>query len=291
MGWGPGTRPVIPRRPAPDLDLQPSRLVEWAIDRLPSTAKKVVTEARDHDVILFAGSLAFHALVSIAPLTIVVLWIASLIIGDDEIEKMAEHLRQAAPKGLGAGDALESVAELGTQIGVPSLVAALWPATAYGASLRRGFARLSGEERHLKGLRGRGLVLIVLLPVLVLGVLLGSYFATTILRSEGPGLVLGVIGALGAGFFAAVSVIALLYRIFPARSLSWRAIFGATAVTAGAISVLSLLFTLYLTLGANFQEHYATSGVAGIVLLGVWMYLSNALLLTGFELALERDRK
>jgi YihY family inner membrane protein len=269
------------------LNLQPSHAATTVVDRLPAPLAKVVTQARDHDVLLFASSLAFHALVSVAPLTIVVLWLGSLIIGDSEIERMAAELSRAAPEGLGAGDALTHVAELGTTIGVPSLIAALWPATAYGAGLRRGFARLSGEEKRLKGLRG--LVLLALLPLFVLGVLLGSYFATTLVGSDGADLVIGVIGALITGFLAAVASIALIYRIFTSRSLSWRAILEATVWTAAAISTISLLFTLYLTAGANFQEHFATSGIAGIVLLGVWLYLSNALLLTGYVLALVRE--
>jgi uncharacterized BrkB/YihY/UPF0761 family membrane protein len=261
------------------------------LDRLPGPVGRVLKEARDRDLLLFAGSLAFHALVSVAPLTIVVLWLGSLIIGDGQIEKLASDLSRAAPAGLGAGDALTHVAELGTTIGVPSLVAALWPATAYGAGLRRGFARLSGEEKHLKGLRGRGLVLLVLLPLFVMGALVGSYFATTLVDSQGPGLVIGVIGALVSGFIGASASLALIYRIFPASTLTWGSIVEATLWIAGAISVLSLAFTLYLAVGANFQEHYVTSGIAGIVLLGVWLYLSNALLLTGYVLARERERQ
>ena len=262
-----------------------------AVKKLPDPIAQVVNQARDKDVLLFAGSLAFHALVSVAPLTIVVLWIGSLIIGDSQIERMAADLSRAAPEGLGAGDALSHVAELGTEVGVPSLVIALWPATAYGAGLRRGFARLSGEEKRMKGLRGRGLVLLVLLPLFVLGALIGSYFATTLVGSDGAGLVLGVAAALVTGFVAAMLSIALIYRIFPSTTLSWRSIREASLWTAAAISVLSLAFTGYLAVGANFQEHYATSGIAGIVLLGVWLYLSNTLLLTGYMLALVRERQ
>jgi uncharacterized BrkB/YihY/UPF0761 family membrane protein len=38
---------------------------------------------------------------------------------------------------------------------------------------------------------------------------------------------------------------------------------------------------------ANFQDHYATSGLAGIVLLALWLFLSNALVLIGYRVALE----
>ena len=79
----------------------------------------------------------------------------------------------------------------------------------------------------------------------------------------------------------------LIYRIFPPKRLSRRQIRVATLVGAAGISVLSFLFILFVVVGANFQEHYATSGLAGLVLLAVWLFLSNALILTGYRVALE----
>jgi membrane protein len=267
------------------------KLLSRAVALLPDPIGTVVEKAAGEDLLLFGGALAFHALVSIAPLTIAVLWITSLFLGDAEIQRFAETLGRAAPDGLGAGDAFAGVARLGTEIGLPALIAGLWPATAYGAGVRRGFARLAGEKKRLKGLRGRGLLLVVLLPLFVIGVLLGSYIGTTIVEWEGIGRVAALLAALIVGFAAGSVSIALLYRIFTSKPLSWSSIRRATFWTAGAISGASLLFTLYLTVGANFQEHFVTSGVAGIVLLGVWLYISNALLLMGYQLALEYEKR
>jgi membrane protein len=267
------------------------RFVSRVVDLLPRSLGKVVRDAGDEDVLLFASGLAFHALVSVAPMTIAVLWVTSLFLRDSEIQQLATTIGDAAPDGLGAGEALTEVARLGTDIGLPALIVGLWPATAYGAGVRRGFARLAGEEKRLKGLRGRGLLLVVLLPLFVIGALLGSYLGTTLVEWKGVGHVLAVVAALGVGFGAGAISIALLYRIFSSKPLSWRSIRHATYWTAGAISAASLLFTLYLTVGANFQEHFATSGVAGIVLLGVWLYVSNALLLMGYQLALAYEKR
>ncbi len=55
--------------------------------------------------------------------------------------------------------------------------------------------------------------------------------------------------------------------------------------------MLSLAFSIYLGVGANFKEHYATTGLAGVVLLGVWLFLSNVLVLAGYTVALERGGK
>jgi hypothetical protein len=53
--------------------------------------------------------------------------------------------------------------------------------------------------------------------------------------------------------------------------------------------VVSLVFSLYLALGADWEERFAMSGVAGIVMLAVWLLLVNALLLLGYRLALEDE--
>ena len=100
------------------------------------------------------------------------------------------------------------------------------------------------------------------------------------------------IGDIGRGQVQlAAGGIALIYWIFPPERLSLRQILVATGSAAGAITVLSLLFTLYVGLGANFQEHYATSGLAAFVLLAVWLFLSNALVLVGYKIALETNRR
>jgi uncharacterized BrkB/YihY/UPF0761 family membrane protein len=40
---------------------------------------------------------------------------------------------------------------------------------------------------------------------------------------------------------------------------------------------------MYLIYGSDFEEHYATSALASVVLFGVWLYLSNALILLAYR--------
>ena len=268
------------RRPGLRLDL--SGLERAA----PRWVRDVAREAGREDILLFAAGLAFYALVSVAPLTILVLWITSLVIGDSKVQVLAEELRRIAPTNLGADKALQRIAALGTQVGVPAIVAGLWPATSYGAGLKRAFERLSSRKgRQAKGLRGRGLALLVLLPLWVVGGLVSSYLGTTLLGEDLGARIVGVIVAVVTGFFGAAFGIALIYRIFPPDPLSWRAIAKGTAVTAAGVSVLSAAFSLYLGVAANFEQHYASTGLAGFVLLAVWLFLSNTLLLVGFKAA------
>jgi YihY family inner membrane protein len=263
-------------------------IIERIEARLPRPVRLVVERAHTNDVLTYAAALAFYAMVSVVPLTILMLWIVSVILGDHRVQQLAAEVGRMAPKELGADRIVQRVAELGTRLGIIAIITALWPATAYGAGLERAFDRLGPKgEKELEGLRGRGLFLFVLLPVFVLGSLIGSFAGSEALGSSGVGRIVGYAIALATGFVSTALALILIYRIFPPNRMSWRDVLRATLTAAAGISVLSFLFVLYVSLGANFQEHYATSGLAALVLLAVWLFLSNALVLAGYRVALE----
>lgn len=261
---------------------------ERAARHAPHPLRHLLGKKKEEDLALFAAGLAFYALVSVAPLVIVVLWITSAVLGDERVQHVARSLEEVAPQSIGADKALTEVAKLGSQIGFVSLVVGIWPASSYGAGLVRAFDTLSPRPgRNLKGLRGRALALFVLMPAFVLGGLASSYAGTALLGQEGLGLFLGWVLGLLFGFAGAALALVLIYRIFPPDPLGWRSIWRATVVAGAGVSLLSLGFSIYLSVGANFKDHYATSGVAGIVLLAVWLFLSNVLLLVGYKVALD----
>jgi uncharacterized BrkB/YihY/UPF0761 family membrane protein len=275
--------------PAKRAGRQAKRWVDHLIERLPPLARDVARKVRGQDVLLYSSGLAFYALVSAVPLAIVAAWVASLVLGDQRVHQAASELQRAAPGGLRVGSFLTRVADEGTTVGVVALLTALWPASSYGAGLRRAFDRLSHRRiDEAKGLRGRGLALLVLLPVFVAGSLVGSFLGTTLLGDSGVAAVLGAGVALVTGFCAAAVGVVLIYRIFPPVRMPLRSILKGTAFAAGTISLLSLGFTLFLgTGGGGDQQHFGTTGMALIVLFAVWLFLANALLLVGYVISLE----
>lgn len=250
--------------------------------------RTAVERAREDEILLHASSLAFYALVSFAPIVVVSLWLMSLLVGDQEVKDLASKLRDVAPKQVGADEALERVAELGTRVGVPAVAAALWPGTAYGGGLKRALEHISPARREdFRGMRGRGLAILVLLPVFVLGGLLTSYLGTALVGGSGAVAAVGwIVGAVGVFLFVSATV-ALIYRIFAPEDLSPAALARGAAACATGVALLSLAFTVYLRVGADFQERYASSGLAAIVLLAVWLFLSNILVLIGYQVALD----
>lgn len=266
--------------------LAPSRLVE----RLPGAGKDVVRRLRGEDVLMLAAGLAFYALVSVAPFAILVLWVLSVLTSDAKAQETADFLARLAPNRLNVDEAFRRVAQLGAGLGVGAVVALLWPATAYGAGIRRAFERLSPSPgREAKGLRGRALALGLLgvMPALALTGLMASYLGTTVLGEGTLARAGGWAIALVFGFVGSWMTIAAIYVLFSPRRMEWSALARGAAVAAGSISVLSLGYVVFLNVGADFERRYATSGLAAIVLLALWLFLANALILVGYQAAQE----
>jgi len=280
------------RRAAGKARSEGRRWVDHIEERLPGPLRNLVERIRKDDILFYSAGLAFYATVSIVPLALLVISLVSLVLGDQRIHELADQVGKAAPKDLGLDTLIRNVGQIATRTSLVALITALWPATAYGSGLARAFDELSPtRDRAAKGLRGRGLLLVVLLPVFVLGALISSYAGSQALGSSTLGKVLGIGIALVAGFVGAAVGLALIYRIFPPDGLRWHEIVRATAFTAAGITILSLGFTLFLALGSNFEQHYATSGLAAFVLLAVWLFLANALLLVGYRIALESRKR
>ena len=258
--------------------------------RLPGPVAAMVRRLRAGDVFLLSAALAFYALVSVVPFSILVLWVVSLVTGDSRVKEVADRLGDVLPANLGVEGALQRVADLGARLGIGALAALVWPATAYGSGLRRAFARLSrhGEE-EARGLRGRALAfgLLGIVPALAVAALVGAYVGTRILGDGAIAQVLGWVLALVLGFVVGAVAVALIYRLFAPRRLPAKATARGASAASAAIAVVSLAYVIFLNFGVDFERRYATSGLAAVVLLALWLFLSNALILVGFQIAEE----
>ena len=260
-------------------------------ERLPDPVARAIDHLREQDALMISAGLAFYALVSVAPLVVIALWVTSVIVGDDAVQRTGDELARLAPRKLGIDKAFTQVARTGSGVGIWAVVAALWPATAYGAGLARAFNRLSSDGRKLPGLRGRALafVLMAALQVVVLAGLALALMGPRLVGNGGMATVAGWAIAVTSGFIAVTAMTSIIFRVFAPDDVSWKGIAQAAAIVAAGISVLSLSYVAFLQLATNFEQRYASSGLAAIVLLAVWLFLSNALLLVGYSLIRERE--
>jgi uncharacterized BrkB/YihY/UPF0761 family membrane protein len=262
-----------------------------ARQRLPAPVQDALDDLEGQDIPFLAAGLAFYALVSVAPLVVLAFWLTSLIAGDSDVHRTAEQIARVLPHKLGIDKAMVRVADTGSDLGVWAALAALWPATAYGAGLARGFHRLSGKGRRPEGLWGRvlSLALVIVLQVFVWGALV---LATIGPRLVGDGALPAALGwalGLAAGFLAVATASAVIYWLYVPESVTVRDTVMGACITAGGVTILSLACVLLLNLGTNFERRYASSGLAAVVLLALWLFLANALLLTSYRIISLRD--
>ncbi len=259
-------------------------------ERLPGPMAAVVRRLRSEDVFLLSAGLSFYALVSVVPFAVLVLWLVSLITGKARVREVADELARHMPAKLGVENALQRVADLGVGLGLGALAALLWPATAYGAGLRRSFMRLADDkDEEVKGLRGRALALglIGVVPALALAGLVAAYFGTAVVGDGSLARIAGWVLGLAFGFAASAAAVGVIYRLFAPISLGWESIARGAVAAAAAISMVSLGYVIFLNSGVDFQHRYATSGMAAVVLLAFWLFMTNALILVGFQIAQE----
>jgi membrane protein len=264
--------------------------------------RDVVADLRGHDVPLAAAGLTFYAAVSLVPLLLVALWLASLVLGGSEIRSLGWDLSDIVGTRHGLDVGVRKLTTEGSQAQVPALIAAVLIATLYGEGLTRALARLGGRgpgkpavprpegRRLIRGVvRGRltAPLLVAVSGVLVGGGLVLAALLSQAIGSSGKATVLGVYLSFLVVWAGATVNVLVCYRVFgPLRPrlgpLLWGAA-GAGSWIAG--SALGFLFVL--SLPTSLGKPFAGSDALGTAaLLIFWLYFSHIAVMLGYAVAL-----
>lgn len=255
-------------------------------DALPDPLGRFVERLGDRDVLLAGSSLAFYGLVSLLPLLVMAFALVSAVAGQATLTEFTRRTAQSGSTGMAS--VLGQLTSNAPSLSWVTVLAALWPATAYGGGLRRALMHASPGDEQLAGLRGRmlGLSLVLVLPVLILA---GVPLMFVVMQVADDGLV-GVLVGLAVAFVAAVLVgsvlTTLIYHTFSPARIGLRESVGAAALVSGITTAFSLGFVLYLQLG-QVEQRFGGGTVAAVVLMGVWLFVANVLLLAGYHAVLE----
>ena len=240
------------------------------------------------------AALAFYSLLSMAPLMMLVITIAGLLIGRDEAQsllltQMSGLLGDTGAEGvrtmLGAADTQQE----GLIATISSAVVLLIGATTVFAELQDDLNRISKcEPRKSNGvwgfLRKRLLSfgLIVVLGLLLLTSLVVSafvaYVGATFLSGFGEALahVLELVFSLAL----MTVVFAMTFKILPARRIPWGDVLLGSLITAILFSVGKLLIGLYIGKSAVASSF----GAAGTIVVAIiWVYYSAQIFFLGAE--------
>jgi membrane protein len=257
--------------------------------------KRTVSAWNKHNATRLGASLAFYALMSLAPLMLIVVPISTLVFGRVQVETaIVRYANRAA--GPAMGNALEQLAGYHGRESAGLLPAVLTFGTLlYAASLV--FRELRDALNIIWEVEPAKYTLMsiikqyvfAMLFVLVIGIfILVSLAFSAILVALGrvmpagvsvPGKTLELVNFAGT-FLITTVVIALIFRFVPDLVIEWRWIWVGAIATAFLATIGKSLLGLYIgTVGIG--SRYGAAG--SLVAVTIWVYYSAQIFLLGAE--------
>jgi membrane protein len=246
-----------------------------------SEAERVVRsswrEIHDEDIAFMAGSIAYHAFISMLPLVVFLLFILSVVGNEAFTAKLVEVTEQfLTPYARDLlVDSLD-VTSAQTSVSVIGAITLLWGISKIFRSLDIAFSRIYNSDREKTVLDKVENVIVVFfaLTVAVLVFLVaGAVFA---LFSDLPypavWNTLLLIGGLAIAFFP-------IYYVFPDTDVTPKEVLPGVVIAAVGWSVLEAVFQGYVAYAGRYEAVYGTLGSVFILL--IWLYFSGLILLVG----------
>jgi membrane protein len=269
-----------------------------------ATLKRTATEFQEDNLTDWAAALTYYGLLALFPTLIALVSIVGLIadpesttntltdivnrIGPDSAASTFEGpIRQVTESRGTAGFAL-----------IASTLLALWSASGYlGAFIRASnMIYETREGRPFWKLRPLQLlltlVIVLLLAVMALGIVLTGPIVSDVAEPIGvSGTAVSIWSYAKWAVVAALFLlmIALIYYASPnvkQRGFTWITPGGLVALVAWLVA--SAGFGIYVSQFASYNKVYGS--LAGVVVILIWMWITNLAILFGHELNAERER-
>lgn len=261
----------------------------WALLR------KTISKWNDDPVLRFGAALAYYTAFSVVPLIVVVLEIATLIVGPnaepylikqiegfigersaEAVGDLLHNWQQGGSTWIATGAAIVTLffAAAGAFDQLQDALNAIWGVepTQQGGML----GRVKHRFLSILGLLGTAFLLLVSLAVSAALTAFGQVFSSKV---PGPDLVGRTISSLLA--FAVITLLfAMIFKLLPKAKIAWSDVWTGALVTAVLFTIGKQFFVLYL----GRSEIVSLYGAAGsLVMIMLWAYYSSQVLLFGAE--------
>jgi membrane protein len=269
------------------------------------TLKRTVTEFRDDNLSDWAAALTYYGLLALFPALIAMVSVIGLL-GDPQstsetVTKIVTRIGPESGAQTFSGPIQSITSNRGSAgvLFVVGLAAALWSASSYiGAFIRASNVIYETEEgRPFWKLRPLQLAVTLAMVIMVAAVLIALVLTGPVVRAVADPIGVGGTAVsiwdyakwpvLAAVF---VLMIDLLYYASPnarVRGFAW-----ATPGAVLALVVWTLASAGFALFVANFGSYDKTYGpLGGVIVLLIWMWITNLAILLGLELNSERERR
>ncbi|ESP88889.1 YihY/virulence factor BrkB family protein [Candidatus Halobonum tyrrellensis] len=244
--------------------------------RVGSLARAVYHEIRVENVTFLAGSIAYHAFVSLLPLLLLVVFVLSAT-GNAGLESAFESLVRTALTA-DAGDELLDELRRGSRsssLSVAGVGVLTWGALRIFRGLDTAFSAIyeTEAENDLLDQLADGVVVLVLFGGAV-GLAIGIQ---GVLPSAGAGPLWWWLHRVSLAAVLAVSLLPMYY-VFPDADVSLREVLPGTFTAAVGLTVFESLFRFYVGWSGRQPDE---SVVAAILVFLTWLYFSGLVILVG----------
>ena len=258
------------------------------------TLAETVRGVKRDDVTLMAAGVAYYAVLSLFPLSLLLLGILRRFTDSRDARENLENFFSAyLPDSVGFVDQLSAQgAATSGLLGVIGAFGLLWGGTAMLSALNRAINRAFDVSTDRPFYREKPLTIALGIAVLaVFGVsLAGSAAIESVSRFSVP-----VIGELAwvqvfarlFPFTLTVVTFFLVYGVLPNARTTWRAVLPGAVLAAVAFELAKVGFLVYVNRVASFEIY---GNMTLLVILLVWSYVSALIVLIGAELVSVRTR-
>lgn len=236
---------------------------------------------------------AYNLLLSVFPLALIALFIASQVLQSSELQaRVFEDLQRLFPSATESTlqSLLDQIRRSTTGIGIVAFIASIWICTSFWGALDTAFCRIYHMECRgwLKQKRfGIAMLLVslsfiaatVALPVLQ-GIVVAGAEDLPLGLSEIRGLVFAL--TLAGGIALVFLILALIYWSVPHGRIPWRAVWPGAAAATLAITVVDYAFPAYLSNVSAFAG--LGTSLVFIVIVLIWFYVLAVIILAGAEI-------
>ena len=268
------------------------------------TLKRTALEFQEDNLSDWAATLTYYGLLALFPALIALVSIVGLVADPESTtDTLTDIVNEVGPSTAAETFAgpIEQVTQSRSTAGfalIAGTLVALWSASSYlGAFIRASNVIYETREgRPFWKLRPlqvvMTLVILVLLAVMALGVVLTGPIVSAVAEPIGVSdTVVSIWNIAKWGLIALLFVlmIGLLYYASPnvkQRGLTWITPGGIFALIAWLVA--SGAFALYVSQFGSYNKTYGS--LAGVVVVLVWMWITNLAILFGHELNAERER-
>lgn len=268
------------------------------------TFRRTLSEFREDNLTDRAAALTYYAVLSIFPALIALVAVVGLVADPHTITKELTTLvssigpASAANTFKGPIDSLTKSHNTAGILLAAGAASALWTASGYvGAFMRASNTIYEVEEgRPIIKLRPLQMLVTLILVVLLALVLVGLVLTGSIAQKLGAAIGVSAtavtvwdIAKWPVMFAVAMTMIAVLYYAAPnARLRGFKSVIPGALLAVIVWLVASVGFAFYV---ANFGSYNKTYGALGaVVVLLVWMWITNVAILLGAEVNAERER-